>query len=465
MIENSHDKCEVTRASLGPNRRPFRKHYGGMRMVALIGSALLAGCMVEPNRKPVPLDLAVDARVSDVALARVWGDRVTPELHAVVDKQMRQTRDSVAKGERAAAARRHADFLAISGGGGDGAYAAGLLVGWSQKGNRPEFEVVTGVSTGALAAPFAFLGSRYDRELAEVFTLYGDEAIYSSLGVFGLMGRGLTDTAPLRRLIERYLTERIVEEVAIEYARGRRLLVQTTNIDAERPVIWDLSAIAASNRPDRKRLMVDVLLASSAMPVVFPPVRIEVDVDGERRQELHVDGGTVAQLFFAPPKIGLGFFERRYLGRERTRHLYLMRNGRLLPHYKPTEEGTLSIARRAMDTLVKYQAVSDLTRLKRQAVLAGAKLSFASIPSRFQAVPKSEFDREYMRQLFEVGREDGFSGAWRSSPPETPILAADTTDRGSPLAPPSPPERPMELPTFTSPLGAQAVGRLTEGAH
>lgn len=434
-------------------------------MLALIGSALLAGCVVEPNRKPVPLDLAVDARVSGVELARVWGDLVTPEIHTVVDKQMRQTRDSVAKGGRAEAALRHADFLAISGGGGDGAYAAGLLVGWSQRGERPEFEVVTGVSTGALAAPFAFLGSRYDRELTEVFTLYDDEAIYSSLGVFGLMGRGLSDTTPLKRLIERYLTDQMVEEVAIEYSRGRRLLVQTTNIDAERPVIWDLSAIAASKRSDRKRLMVDVLLASSAMPVVFPPVRIEVDVDGERRQELHVDGGTVAQVFFAPPKIGLGSFERRYLGRERTRHLYLMRNGRLLPQYKPTEEGPLSIARRAMDTLVKYQAVSDLTRLKRQAVQAGAKLSFASIPARFQAVPRSEFDRDYMRQLFEVGREDGRAGAWRSSPPETPILAADATGGGSPLALPSPPARPIDLPTFTRPIEEQAVARLAEGSH
>lgn len=380
-----------------------------------------------------------------VDLARVWGDAVTPDLRAVVDRQLRQARTAIAAGKRPKAAMRHADFLAISGGGADGAYSAGLLVGWTERGNRPQFEVVTGVSTGALAAPFAFLGPTYDRELTEVFTQHGDSDIYTSMGVVGLMGKGLYDNAPLRNLIDRYLTDRIVEAIADEYRTGRRLLVQTTNIDAERPVVWDLTAIAASDRPDRRRLIADVLLASTAMPVVFPPVRIDVDVDGERRQELHVDGGTVAQVFFAPPKIGLGAFERRNLGRERTRHLYLIRNGRLVPQYKTTDEGPISIARRAMDTLVKYQAVSDLTRIERQAAQAGARLSYAAIPARFRDVSNSEFDREYMRKLFEVGREDGRAGSWGSKPPATPILALDALPPRPSGTTPLPPERPYQL--------------------
>lgn len=414
-------------------------------LTILLVSVGLSGCLNEPGRRPVPLDLAAEARIERVELARIWGDRVTPDLHALVDRQFRQTRAAVATGARRSAALRQVDFLAISGGGADGAYAAGLLVGWTARGNRPEFEVVTGVSTGALAAPFAFLGPSYDSELTEVFTQHGDADIYTDLGVVGLMGKGLYDNSPLRRLIDRYLTEQVVAAIANEYRRGRRLLVQTTNIDAERPVIWDVTAIAASDRADRKRLISDVLLASSAMPVVFPPVRIAVEVDGDSREELHVDGGTVAQVFFAPPDIGLEKFERRNLGSVRSRHLYLVRNGRLEPQYKATEEGPLAIARRAMGTLVKYQAVSDLTRIGKQAAQAGARFSYASIPPGFLEAPKSEFDRDYMRKLFEVGRQDGRSGSWRSTPPATPILAANNAPRRHDDGPLLPPERPYAL--------------------
>ncbi|WDZ79176.1 patatin-like phospholipase family protein (plasmid) [Ensifer adhaerens] len=142
---------------------------------------------------------------------------------------------------------------------------------------------MTGVSTVALAAPFAFLGPSHDRELREVLTPYGDRDIYRNLGLFGVMGHGLYVNSPLRQLIGRYLTEDMVAEIAAQHRIGRRLLIQTTNIDAQRPVVWDLSAIPASARADRRKRMIDILLASAAIPAVFPPVWIDVRLDGQAR--------------------------------------------------------------------------------------------------------------------------------------------------------------------------------------
>lgn len=392
---------------------------------AFLTAMLVSGCVGVSNRAPVPASLASAARIEHVDFARFWGDRATPEVRAIIERHYQQVHQAVQAGRRPASALRHADFLAISGGGADGAFAAGYLTGWTERGDRPQFEVVTGVSTGALAAPFAFLGPRYDGPLREVFTLYGDSDIYNSLGLIGVLGRGLYDNAPLGKLIGRYLTEEMVEAIAAEYRIGRRLLIQTTNIDAQRPVVWDLSAIAASRQPDRREHMIDILLASAAIPAVFPPVRVDVQVDGERRQELHVDGGTVSQVFFAPPEIRLGPFERRRFGAARSRTLYLIRNGRLQPQYETTQESAIGIARRAIETLVKYQTTSDLMRLQLQVTAARAKLFYAAIPDRFTLAAKSEFDRDYMQQLFVVGREEGRRGSWRTRPPLTPVQAED----------------------------------------
>lgn len=391
---------------------------------AMLLGALVAGCVAVEDRAAVPVDLAAAARIEHVKLARAWGDQTTPAMRALLDVQYHQTKAAVGSGRRPAEALTKADFLAISGGGADGAYAAGVLIGWSEKGGRPQFEVVTGVSTGALAAPFAFLGSRYDEELRQIYTLYGDGDIYTSLGLFGLAGNSLSDNAPLRALIGRYLTDHMIDEIAAEYRLGRRLLVQTTNIDAQRPVIWDLSAIAASGRPERRKLIIDILLASAAIPAVFPPVRIEVEAGGDRRQELHVDGGTIAQLFFAPPEIRLGEYERRHFGHIRARRIHLIRNGRLYPQYATTQETTIAIARRAIETIIKYQAISDLTRIKNHATAAHAQLRFVAIPAEFTAAPKTEFDRDYMQRLFEVGRQVGRKGIWSADPPLTAALAA-----------------------------------------
>jgi predicted acylesterase/phospholipase RssA len=277
--------------------------YGRLAGAALFMTltALMSGCLAMHDRAAVPGTQLDAARVSGYGDIRFWGDEFAAAIEAGIRRQYDQVRDAALAGELGRSTRK-ADFLAISGGGGDGAFAAGFLTGWTRSGLRPQFEVVTGVSTGALAAPFAFLGPQYDGVLKAVFTKYGDSDLVIDRGIFGFLGSSRYDTAPLKRLIEQYMTDDVLNAIAREYSKGRRLVVQTTNIDAQRPVIWDLSAIAASQQPDRRDLIVRVLLASSAIPAAFPPVRIRVNVNGRTYDELHVDGGVTAQLFFAPPR-------------------------------------------------------------------------------------------------------------------------------------------------------------------
>jgi predicted acylesterase/phospholipase RssA len=363
------------------------------------------------------------ARVGGYGDIRFWGDEVTPTIEQVIQRQYRQVREAALAGEPGASTRK-ASFLALSGGGGDGAYAAGFLTGWTVSGHRPDFEVVTGVSTGALAAPFAFLGPRYDGVLKTIYTSYGDNDLVVDRGVLGFLGTSRYDTAPLRRLIGQYMTDDVLDAIAREYAKGRRLLVQTTNIDAQRPVIWDLSAIAASQQPDRRDLIVQVLLASSAIPGAFPPVRIQVTVNGGTYDELHVDGGVTAQIFFAPPRTRFARFEQMAFGGTRERTLYVIRNGKLTPDYMPTKAAAFPVAIRSIATLTKYQGLSDLRRLDRIARETNARVLFTYIPPDFTKTAPSEFDREYMGELFHVGEQMGLSErAWHSGPPPAPELA------------------------------------------
>ncbi|UVF22741.1 patatin-like phospholipase family protein (plasmid) [Microvirga terrae] len=399
--------------------------YGFLARLALVIAlaVVLGGCLATSDRAAVPGTEIGAARVSGYGDIRFWGDEVTPTIEAIIRRQYRQVQQASLAGEPGANTRK-ADFLAISGGGGDGAYAAGFLTGWTRSGQRPHFEVVTGVSTGALAAPFAFLGPRYDEVLKDIYTRYGDTDLVIDRGIVGLLGSSRYDTAPLKRLIGQYMTDDVLDAIAQEYAKGRRLLVQTTNIDAQRPVIWDLSAIAASRQPDRRDLIVQVLLASSAIPGAFPPVRIQVNADGRSYNELHVDGGVTAQIFFAPPRTRFAHFEQMAFGGTRERTLYVIRNGKLTPDYKPTEEGVFPLAIRSITTLTKYQGLSDLRRLDRIARETNARVLFTSIPPNFTKAARSDFDREYMGELFLVGEQMGLLGrAWRSGPPPAPALA------------------------------------------
>ena len=306
-------------------------------------------------------------------------------------------------------------FLAVSGGGDSGAFGAGLLCGWTKAGTRPEFKVVTGVSTGALIAPFAFLGPRYDPVLRHVYTEVQQRQIFKARGLLkGIFADGMADTAPLYRVIEHYVTQQLLDEVAAEYAKGRILLVGTTNMDTLEPVIWNMTAIAASKDPEATVLFRKVLLASAAIPAAFPPVLIDVEVDGQRYQEMHVDGGAMAQVFLYPPSLRLSDEDKA----ERQRTLYIIRNARLDRQWASVKRRTLPIAGRAISSLLHSQGIGDLYRIYGTTQRDGIDYNLAYIPASFDVPHTTDFDPIWMGKLFATGFELAAAGyRWEKTPP------------------------------------------------
>ena len=311
-----------------------------------------------------------------------------------------------------------ADYLAISGGGDNGAFGAGFLTGWSKRGNRPQFKIVTGVSTGALIAPFAFLGPEYDDRLKAIYTGISMKDIAAPRWVlFALFRDAMADTSPLYHLMERTITREILDRIAAEYDKGRLLIVGTTNLDARRPVYWNVTKIAASRAPGSLAIVRKILMASAAIPGTFPPVMIDVRVGERRYQEMHVDGGTANQVFVYPVATALGDLSARYLAR-RQRSLYLLRNARLDPDWAQVDRRTLPIAMRAIQCLIQYQGIGDLYRIFTITRRDKVDYNLAYIPDSFRAVKTKDFDPVYMRTLFELGYGLAANGySWAKHPP------------------------------------------------
>ena len=308
------------------------------------------------------------------------------------------------------------NLLAISGGGDNGAFGAGLLVGWSEAGTRPQFKVVTGISTGALIAPFAFLGSDFDPMLAEIYTGIEQKDIFERRSLLaGFVSDGLADTTPLQNLIAKYVDAELVKRIADEYQHGRSLIVVTTDLDAGVPVIWNIGAIARTGRAEAVDLIRKILLASASLPAIFPPVMFDVDVDGVKHQELHVDGGTSMQTFLYPATLRLG---NTVAAKPRQRTAYVIRNGRLSETWREVDRSTFSIAERALTTITTNSGLGDLYRIYLLARRDGIGLRFASIDQDFTEPHRSEFDHTYMTSLFEYARGKARSGyPWRAAPP------------------------------------------------
>jgi predicted acylesterase/phospholipase RssA len=386
---------------------------------------LSAGCATEANRNPVPMHLMPEATVPGMGPIRYWGDEMpkeaVEELRRKIPYMARLAESPPEHG------RPVVNFLAISSGGDDGAFAAGLLVGWTQSGRRPRFEIVTGVSAGALIAPLAFLGPAYDRQLTAMWTRYGTQDLIVKRPLAALFaGAALADTGPLADLISYYIDQRFLDAIAAEYRRGRILLVETTNLDAQRPVVWNMTAIAASRHPRALNLFRQVLLASASVPGIFPPVHIRVEAGGELREEMHVDGGTTQKVFIAPLQLRLSMLDPLYSAPP-LRRIYVISNTKLAPEWEPPRNDTRAIAERSLRTLSKSQGAGDLIRLYVLAKRDGAEFNLAAIPSSFRPKSKEPFDRHYMRALFDVGFVDGRDGyRWLSAPPE--IGATEESD-------------------------------------
>ena len=376
--------------------------------VAALLCAVLGGCVAAPSRHPLPQHLGVNAQVPAIPAARYWADEAPDAF-----RRWLELPDEVLRERYAGIIGRPHAYLLISGGGDDGAFGAGLLVGWTAAGSRPEFQIVTGISTGAIIAPFAFLGPAYDDTLRELYTSFSSADLVRRRGLNELLrGDSAFSTEPMKRLLDRYLGEREVAAIAAEGRRGRSLLIGTTNLDAGRPVIWDLTRIAMSGSPSARRLIHDVILASSAIPGAFPPVLFEVEAGGATYDEMHVDGGVTSQLFLGVA----GLDWQRILERLQVQgppELYLIRNSRLAAKWNPVERRVGPIVSRTISSLIRSQGIGDIAQIYITAERAGMGFNLARVPMDFDVEPKELFDPDYMRALFERGVAAGRDGtAW-----------------------------------------------------
>ena len=382
-------------------------------LAAALVVALAAGCASVRDRVPVPEELSDVAQVPGIPNAKFWGDGLPPNL----DENLAKMKERLAAAGPGAGVRS-GSYLAISGGGANGAFGAGVLLGWTEAGDRPSFDLVTGISTGALTAPFAFLGPDYDHVIKKIYTTVSTDDILLKRGMIeGLTGDAMFSSDPLKKLIAEYVDEEVMKAIAAEHMKGRTLLVGTTHLDAGRPVIWRIDTIAASGAPNALELIRSVLLASASIPCAFPPVFIEVEANGELYDEIHVDGGTASQVFLYPAALDWGRVVEA-LDIKGEQRIYVLRNSQLRPRWKTVTPRLAQIVGSTISTLIKTQGVGDLYRIYLGAQRDQLDYNLAYIPSDFNEQQKEAFDPEYMQRLFDLGYEMAKSGyPWDKAPP------------------------------------------------
>lgn len=318
-------------------------------------------------------------------------------------------------------------ILALSGGGANGAYGAGVIVGWSQSGDRPRFDVVTGVSTGALAAPFAFLGADWDDQLQRVYTDGGTRSLMGWRSMAAFVAPSLFSSRTLQRLIDEHISPEMLRQIAVQHAEGRRLLVVTTNLDAAQPVIWDMGVIASIGGERGLILFRRILLASASLPGIFPPVLLQgVSPAGDAVQEMHVDGGVNLPFLGVPealpsPRISAPDGAQRVL--------YVVVNGHINAHYQPTPGNLTGILARSFDSWSNASLRTALAENAAYANSVGIGVFITTIPARIDA-SSLDFDPASMRSLFELGRAHAANGVvWsRISAPPTEASPPDAND-------------------------------------
>jgi hypothetical protein len=308
------------------------------------------------------------------------------------------------------------DVLALSGGGANGAFGAGLLTRWGASGSRPQSQVVTGISTGALIAPFAFLGADGDAELSHIFFGPQISHLLKKRGLAVLFTPDVYSRAPLEHLVRGYVTDDLLRRIALEHAKGRRLLVASTNLDTEQLVIWDMGAIATQGGPAARDLFSTVLLASASVPGVFPPTFIDVEAGGRVFQEMHVDG-QIESAFFAIPQTLLLASQRP--GAQFDVELCVIVNGQFEPHFQLTPRGTIPILVHSLDAGTKASIRSVLLTTAEFCMHNGCSLHLATLPNTTIDSPL-DFSDAHTLALFAAGQAFIDQGAVWRTPADAP---------------------------------------------
>ena len=384
------------------------------RSVTLALLVSLAGCASTPERQPLPPEYTTSAGIPGIPEARFWGDE-WPTFS--VERFATYTETDFRREFPSSYDRPH-NYLAISGGGPNGAFGAGLLVGWTAAGTRPEFNMVTGVSTGALTAPFVFLGPDYDEVMKKLYTTTTTKDIITKRNpIAAAFSDSMADTTPLKELLAKYVDADMIAAIAREHKKGRRLYIGTVNLDAGRSMIWSIGAIAASDYPHKAELIHELMRASAAIPIAFPPVVIPVEAGGKPYDELHVDGGTGSQVFVYPAAADWKQIAQK-LKVHGEPHVYVIRNAFLNPDYQGITRNVLPIGLRTIDSLIRTQGIGDLYQIYALCKRDGNDFNLAYIPSDFTEESGEGFDPVYMKKLFERGYQMALDGyPWEKGPP------------------------------------------------
>ncbi|MGA9659349.1 MAG: patatin-like phospholipase family protein [Asticcacaulis sp.] len=377
----------------------------------------LSGCLTVPRDAPdkaFVVNAAASATVPEFPKARFNAD--DPTLAGRLEADMRETAKKYPK-------TRPYQILALSGGGADGAFGAGVLIGWTKRGDRPEFDIVTGVSTGALIAPLAFLGPDYDGKLREAYTSGVAAGLTHKRGLYAAFTPGIFQAGELRGLVARYVDDALLLAIAREQLKGRRLFVATTNLDSQEGVVWDIGAIAleAQTHPYKQAAALDlvrkILVASASIPGAFAPVMIETNsadnvnqtnTDSPRHpiQEMHIDG-SVTLPFFILPESMLDWTVPADL--RRGGHVYVLVNGKINPAYSVTKNNAVTIAARSLETIIKAQARVTLVALRAFAERNGLDVAVTAMPDAFSDGGMMAFDTQSMNKVFNLGYGVGLS--------------------------------------------------------
>jgi len=381
---------------------------------------LIGGCSSLP-RNPVPVEDNRRAEIPGMPGVRAWAGQIDTDFQADLVSSIAQEPPGAFPLDDSGYPIYHG--LALSGGGSSGAFGAGVLNGWTQSGTRPSFKVVTGISTGALIAPFAFLGPEFDRQLKTVYTTTRTSDILEMLNIFRIIfqSEAFASTTPLKKLIETHFDIDFLKAVAAAHNQGRRLYVGTTHMDAQTLIVWNMGVIANSGHPDALDLFRKVILASSSIPAAFPPVFIKVEVDAQHYDEMHTDGGTITQIFFDGGTMNLSTAARAAGRTQREGYrgtLYVIRNGKLGPEPEQVRRRLPEISGRAISTMIKFAAFNDLYRIHGNTDAAHLGFRYAAIPDDFESKADEVFDPEEMKRLFKLGYDMGLAGSsWRDTPP------------------------------------------------
>ncbi|GAM60790.1 patatin-like phospholipase domain precursor [Vibrio ishigakensis] len=387
---------------------------------------LMVGCSGTPHDADTRVNESNYLKV-DIGLAqgeddepfRFWGDRVpknlapanTDESHTFDQTKINQIKQQPfapkVMGEQF-------NILVLSGGGPRGAFGAGVLLGLRDKGELPEYSMITGVSAGALIAPFVFVGGDKLDQLKEVMLGLDDESMLGGTSFFHfLFGDALSGGESFFQLVQQTYDDDFIKQIAAQYRAGKRLFIGTTHFDSGRQMIWNLGRIANSDLPNKKDLIHQILTASSSIPGVFPPQFIPVYYQGAQFEEMHVDGGLSSQLFFDPIGFDYTSFVKS-LGYADAPRVYTIRNGRVKTEFEFVEDDTISLAARSVDNLIMAQTRGDIARELYITRKIGAEFYLTYIDDDFDKKPPQGkvFDKEYLQVLYEYGynkaQQDGF---------------------------------------------------------